>query len=50
MGQAWGRGDDWWGQPFGGDGPNTQAMVFWGDSCCPDCERCPTCQSTGGVG
>lgn len=47
-GQAWGRGDGWWGQPFGDDGPNTEAMVFWGDDCCPDCSRCQTCQGTGG--
>lgn len=44
MGQQGGRGDDLWGQPFGDDGPNIQAVVFWGDGCCPDCERCPTCQ------
>lgn len=44
MGQAWGRGDDWWGQPFGDDGPNTEAMVFWGDGCCADCEQCPICK------
>jgi hypothetical protein len=45
MGQAWGRGDDWWGQPFGGDGPNSEAMVFWGDECCPQCASCPICQN-----
>lgn len=44
MGQAWGRGDDWWGQPFGDAGANTEAMVFWGDGCCPDCATCPICQ------
>ena len=42
-GQAWGRGDDWWGQPFGDEGPNTQALVFWGDECCPDCATCSIC-------
>lgn len=45
MGQAWGRGDDWWGQPFGDDGANVEAMVFWGDDCCVDCATCPICQS-----
>lgn len=44
MGQVWGRGDGWWGQPFGDDGPNTEAMVFWGDGCCPDCAECTICQ------
>jgi hypothetical protein len=48
MGQAWGQGDDWWGQPFGDDGPNSEAMVFWGDGCCPDCSQCPICQGPGG--
>lgn len=47
-GQAWGGGDGWWGQPFGDDGPNTEAMAFWGDECCPDCSRCPICQGTQG--
>ena len=44
MGQVSGRGDGWWGQPFGDDGPNPEAMVFWGDGCCPDCAQCPVCQ------
>ena len=44
MGQAVGDGDDWWGQPFGADGANTEAMVFWGDECCLDCARCSICQ------
>lgn len=43
MGQAWG-GDDWHGEPFGADGPNPEAMVFWGDGCCPDCPRCAICR------
>lgn len=49
MGQAWGHGDDWWGQPFGDDGPNTEAMVFWGDGCCAECEQCPICQDSSGL-
>ncbi len=48
MGQAWGRGDSWLGKPFDDDGINTEAAVFWGDDCCPDCWRCPICN--GDVG
>ena len=36
---------DWWGQPFGPGGANTEAMTFWGDECCPDCFRCRRCQN-----
>lgn len=43
-GQAWGRGDGWLARPFGDEGPNSEAMAFWGDDCCPDCGRCPICQ------
>lgn len=49
MGQAGGHGDDWWGQPFGDNGPNTEAMVFWGDGCCPACGQCAICQGHGGA-
>lgn len=49
MGQAGGHGDGWWGQPFGDDGVNTEAMVFWGDECCPACRQCPICQGQGGA-
>lgn len=49
MGLVGGHGDDWWGQPFGDDGPNTEAMVFWGDECCPACGQCPICQGQGGA-
>lgn len=45
MGQAWGRLDGWWGQPFGDDGSSTEATVFWSDGCCPDCDACPICRS-----
>ncbi len=37
------RGDQWWGAPFD-DGIDTQAAIFGGDECCPDCAWCPTCQ------
>jgi hypothetical protein len=32
LGQSGDRGDGWWGQPFGDDGPNSEAMTFWGTS------------------
>jgi hypothetical protein len=44
MGQGWGREEGWWGQPFGDNGPDSEAMVFWGDECCPACDTCPICQ------
>jgi len=46
MGQAWGHGDDWWGKPCGEHGANSEAMVLWGDECCPDCGQCPICQGS----
>lgn len=46
MGQEWGRGDGWWGQPFGQDGPNSEAITFWGDKCCPDCGQCQICRGS----
>jgi hypothetical protein len=35
--------EGWWAEPFDGEA-NIDAVVFWGDECCPQCATCPVCQ------
>lgn len=44
VGQMGDFGGGWLSAPFGDGGIDTEAAVFWGDECCPDCSACPTCQ------